>query len=249
MQKLVFLMLSLSFVFLSCKKEQTPEDELNQMTSDQYISKITASRLKSTLAHDCHDNSFTLAEQYRSSFEYRFVQGTQINNNYFYKIEKRYIESFLSQTGFEPSWSDTSAWVEQTIYYRYSFNDNKSYLYASLNDPNPTLIFDFNVNIGDTVNIASHITNYDQFVEVLDVSYENINNLNYPIIHCKLVSCLNCYLTISPDLPNPYAFEAVDLHVELNDSSNVPTCIQTTGISYNRSAYSYNGQWIYSLQN
>lgn len=247
MRNLSILVFGISIVLVSCKKDQVPTS--NQVIQDEYISVITGSHVKSSLSHDCHDNSFTLAEQYRSSLEYRFAPGTQDNEKYFYTIEKRHIESYLSQTGFEPSWTDTSDWVQHSNYYRYSLNDQKAYLYSSFNDPSPLLLFDFNVSPGDTVNLTSHLSNFDVLVEIQDVTYDIVNNMDYPIVECKLVSCLNCYLTISPDLPNPYAFEEADLHVELNDSSNVPACIQTTGISYNRSAYSNNGQWVYSLGN
>ena len=251
MRYLRFVPLYLSITLLSCQKDKAPalSEDLSQATPDQYVSEVTESRIYSSLHHSCHDYSFTLAEQYRATIEYRFVQGIQNNDMYFYGIEKRFVESFLSQTGAEPSWADTSNWQQFSKYYRYSLDENKSYLYNSLNDSNPIVLFDFNVTSGDTINLASHIPNYNVFVEVLSISNDNIGNLNYPVINCKLVSCLNCYLTISPDLPNPFAFEEGNLHIELNDSANVPQCIQTAGINYSRSGQDYSGQWVNYLNN
>lgn len=251
MKNQLLTILSLSLLMISCKKEKNTEtnSSASQFISDQYIPEITASRLKSTLAEDCHDHSLTLAEQYRSSFEYRFAPGTQSNDKYFYHIERRHLESLSSQTGMESSWSDTGSWEQQPNYYRYSQSEKKAYLVTSLNDPNPVLLFDFNVNVGDTINIASHLSNYDQYVEVLHVTSELVDNLDYPVVSCRLLSCSNCYFTVSPDLPNPLAFEENDLHVELNNSSNVPSCSQTAGVTYSRYGISYNAQWTYWLLN
>jgi len=244
-----FIPLCLFFVLFSCKKEKTQEvtEELSAAVQDQYLAEVTSSLMNSSLGQACHDNSITLAESYQAMFEYRFIEGEQVNGAYLYGIEKRFRETFFSQTGMETSWADTSDWQPISKYYRYAFDENISYLYNGLNDPNPLVLFDFNVLPGDTVNLTSHLPNYDILVEILDVSYLNVNNLNYPIVSCKLASCSNCFFTLSPDLPNPFAFEEVQVHAALIALANIPQCNQSTGISFGRSGKDFTGNWAYYL--
>lgn len=246
----VFNVMFLFIILFSCKKEVVILiDEPEIIISDQDVPEISYFRFISSHRQECHDNSITLAETYSAEIEYKFLTGIQENSNYFYPIEKRFKTRFVSQTGMDSSYSNSSEWQNTQMFYRYSFNENKSFLYNSMTDSDPQLLFDFNVKEGDLVNLALNIDSFDFTIEILSVSFELVNNINLPVVKCfwnsPMGSTWDSEFTISPLLPNPFAFESKDFHSELNWFADPPECNLTNDIEYFREAYSYvNEQYI-----
>lgn len=244
-REIICLIIS-SASLLSCEKEES-KSSVNQVNiTEDFIIEFTNSLIKSSMTHYCFENSITLSEKYTGSIEYRIAQGVQIGNHYFYSVQSRFNEKFLSQTGVEQSWDQIGQW-EDKLLYRYSFSEKKAYLYSMTDDPSPKVLFDFNVSIGDTVDLGSHISNFSYPVIITAENSININNHQFPNFEARPINSLNTFIQLSPDLPNPFAFDNTGPFHELDTLVSIPPCTQTGGVTYSRGGFSYEGNWVYYL--
>lgn len=203
----------LFFAFLvSCSKQSVEPEKSIFTPQEQYISNFIhferALGLKVRGYQQCGSTYL-----WQRHF-FRLREGQLQNNQYFYSLEKRQL--FTNSCG---ETVQETAWAAANGLYRYDFDQKIGYHYTGLSDQNPTILFDFNVAVGDVVLLdASH----EAQLVVTSVTQEMIQNISFPVVEGQIVNYKNnpLYSTndnvsnntngtvvLTPYSPNPFWFD------------------------------------------
>jgi len=133
------------------------------------------------------------------NYTFRLQEGQLINNQYFYNIQRKFV--YKDNCGLI---IDNYDWIDLNVLYRYSFSDKIAYLYQTINDQNPIELFDFNVNVGDLVELDSSINSIMIIEEVGNIT---LQGQIFPMVTGKLEgqSTYSSYkIIVVPFAPNPF---------------------------------------------
>jgi hypothetical protein len=236
--KILFIPFLVIFLF-GCKKEvhKVPDSEQDeQIDSEVFIQGFTEYSNNLIVSIGGWAGGCQGASQFHSH-GIKFSEGIEYDGKYFYSIE-------TNLTWFNDC--DTlyySDWQLLNKYYRYSFDENKSYVYTTVDDNAPELIFDFNCIAGDTI-----IINQDKLAKfhVTYVGEQLINGIDFPVVRGKIVS-FSRYgsaapndneisqgspeIVITPFSPNPFWSGSSLNSVFDMPWSNDQFCVEVTGVS------------------
>jgi hypothetical protein len=139
----------------------------------------------------------------------RFQEGFQSGDEYFYQVQIKTINYNDCDTFYNGNW------MEINKLYRYSFDQKKSFVYVSVDDPEPKLLFDFNCSVGDTVFLDE-----EMYVRMLvtAIDEQQIDGVGFPVVSGKIISfSRDSYfnsnddiligsnnLSLTPFSPNPF---------------------------------------------
>lgn len=172
---------TLLHILFSCKKEviSVPVKEaVEQSNQETFIPEFIEYNQELTVCVGGWAGGCQGSSQFHSH-GIRLLEGLEYNGMYFYSIETSLIRYNECDTFYN------SGWQSLNKYYRYSFDEKKSFEYSSIYDSVPELLFDFNCVVGDTLLI-----NQDKLARmvVTDVGQLTINGVNFPIVKGQIVS-------------------------------------------------------------
>ncbi|MEX1002415.1 MAG: hypothetical protein WDZ35_09915 [Crocinitomicaceae bacterium] len=167
---------------LSCKKEEVIEPEQGQIFTNKNVGKERhepkfgdyESELKIQLgsANSCNNPHSFISIAYH----YKLEEGVMNNENYFYHLYRK--TDYLYPNNYQ-----VQEWHNTGILYRYDYQNKKAYIYSSLNDPSPKLLMDFNLEVGDQIEIPESGSKFN----VDSVGSELINGQQYPLLYGHLI--------------------------------------------------------------
>lgn len=209
----LFLLLA-GFIFVSCNKENIqPEENSTEilMPTEQFVAAFTA--YEREISFDIKGYQQCGSTHIKQAHGFRLTAGQQHNGAYFYALEKKaHFTNSCGETILNSPWSAVSG------YYRYSFQDKVSYFYQDLNDSSPVVLFDFNINVGDTVLLDA---SQNILFVVQTIAQQSIQNINFPVISGTIIkyqsnaasgasidvsNSTNGSLSIAPFSSNPFWF-------------------------------------------
>jgi hypothetical protein len=202
----IIITLFIGLTILSCRKDEVilinlPIEEIEQ-PKEQFIDAFSNYTAEQEITINSHPEGDGPVYSITQKFNYKMYPSVEQGGNFLYKITK-YSQYLYDNNPY------TISGTEIMGYYRYDFKNKISYHYNSIEDQNPRIVLDFNVNIGDTIilDYNSYANTPIQFV-VEEVGNELIDEIllpkisGYYIRNYELPNQTNYHTSITPIFPN-----------------------------------------------
>ncbi|SFT42262.1 hypothetical protein SAMN05216474_0477 [Lishizhenia tianjinensis] len=221
--KLLFSSFTLFLLFTACKKEIPPITKEPDV-QERFISAISEYIIYTRLDNYCAFENSTDPDHYHYERNYRMVEGYAKDNQYYYKVQCKTTEYFKSPGDTGPyEYLYISDWEEINFLYRYDWANKKSFVYRNEDFEHPTEVMDFNLEVGESYDVAHHIDSLSRSILIDSIGYNTIDGLEFPILFMN-VGTGNKYYGYSFLFPNALAFEEDSAHKVLKTNANVPPC-------------------------
>ncbi len=144
--------LALLFLVLSCDKDDDiimqdkPQESVVEETyTPDFQEKET--QLRVSIKTSAGIGQPTTMSQY---FNFKLGKGFSENGQYFYELCKKSDYKYIEGAKSFP-------WTETELLYRYDYTNQKSYFYEGVNDPDPKLLMNFDLELCDTILLDSSL--------------------------------------------------------------------------------------------